>query len=66
MQNKTGGYLDDCPSSTPYIVLFAVFLLANFIITGVFVYYRYKKLDLKKDAINVNYSMAGTSLVLTK
>ena len=47
MQNKTGGYLDDCPSSTPYIVLFVVFLLAASIVTGAFVYYRYKKLDLK-------------------
>ena len=62
MQNKAGGYLDNCPSSTPYIVLFVVFLLTTLIITGVFVYYRHKKLALKKDAINVNYSMAGTSV----
>ena len=62
MQNKTGGYLDDFPSNTRYTVLFTVFLLAALTISGVFVYYRHKKLDLKKDAINVNYSMAGTSL----
>ena len=61
MQNKTVGYLDDCPSNTPYIVLFAVFLSISLVIAGVFVYFHwYKKPNFKNDAYEINYTISGT------
>ena len=54
---------NDCASCTSYIVLFAVFLLINTIISGAFIYfhrYKNKQLDLKKDVPDVNYSKAET------
>ena len=49
--------LNDSPSCTLYIVLFTLFLLISVIISGAFIYFCwYKKLDLKNDISNVNYS----------
>ena len=63
MYNKTtsAGFLDDCPSRKPYIVLFAVFLSMILIIGGVFNYfYWYKNSHIKNNVYNVNYSISGT------
>ena len=61
MYNETMGMvlINDCPSRTPYIILFVVFLLTSAIISSAFIYYRYKnkELDLRKDFVNVDYSM---------
>ena len=41
---------NDCPSRTPYIVLFSVFLLISVIVGSTFIYfhwYKNKRLDLK-------------------
>ena len=53
--------LDDCPSHAPYVTLFVLFLLANVVISGVFVYfywYKKKKSD-SSDTDKVNYSSIG-------
>ena len=42
---------NDCASSTPYVVLFVVFLSTSVIISGAFVYYWYKK---NKDRVDFN------------
>ena len=48
-------------SCTPYVVLFAVFLSTSIVYIGAFVYFHwYKKLDLKKDVPDVNYSKTET------
>ena len=50
---------NDCASCAPHIILFAVFLSMSVIISGAFVYfhcYKNRKLDLKKDVSDVNYS----------
>ena len=49
---------NDCPSTTPYIVLFSVFLLISVIVSSTFIYfhwYKNKRLDLK-DFTDVKYS----------
>ena len=54
---------NDCASCTPYIVLFTVFLLVSIIINGTFVYfhrYKNKRLNLKKDVSDVEYSKTET------
>ena len=54
---------NDCSSCTPYIVLFTEFLSISIIISGTFVYfhwYKNKKLDLKKDITDLEYSKAET------
>ena len=52
---------NDCPSRTPYVALFIVFLLINVAISGSFIYYRwYKKSNFKNDVNKVNYSEVGT------
>ena len=54
---------NDCSSCTPYIVLFTVFLSISVIISSAFVYfhlYKNKKLDLKKDVSDLEYSKAET------
>ena len=54
---------NDCASCTPYIALFTLFLSVSIIISGTFVYfhcYKNKKIDLKKDVSDVNYSKAET------
>ena len=56
---------NDCPSSTPYIVLFSVFLLISVVISGVFVYFRLyknKKIDLKNDIPSFSYSKTKTEI----
>ena len=51
--------VNNCSSST-YIVLFIVFLLISGVIRGAFVYwYRYKRVNNKKDFVEVDYSSAG-------
>ena len=54
-------HVDDCPSQTPYIILFIVFLLTSVVISSDFVYYRrnWVNRDKKLDYVDVNYSMAG-------
>ena len=48
---------NDCASCTLYVVLFIALLSMSVIISSAFVYFHwYKKLDLKKDVPNVNYS----------
>ena len=55
-------HVDDCPSQTPYIILFIVFLLTSVVISSVFVYYyrrNWVNRDKTLDYVDVNYSMAG-------
>ena len=61
MRNKT---LDikssDYNSNTTYIVLFLVFLSISVIIGGTFFYwYKYKRVNIRNNYIDVSYSMAG-------
>ena len=52
---------NDCASCILYVVLFAVFLSTNIVISGAFVYVHwYKKLYLKKDVPDVGYSKTET------
>ena len=52
--------VDSCSSQTPYIAMFVVFLLISGVVGGVFVYwYRYKRVNVKKDFLDVNYSNVG-------
>ena len=57
---------DDCASCTLYVVLFAVFLTASVIISGVFVHFHWYKennqLNLKKDVPDVKYSATETMI----
>ena len=56
--------LNYCPSRTPYVVLFIVFLSISIVISGVFVYfhwYKNKKLNLK-NIVNANYSKIETKI----
>ena len=56
---------NDCPSRTPYVVLFIVFLSISVVISGVFVYfhwYKNKKLNLK-NIINANSSKIETKFI---
>ena len=55
----------DCASRTPYIVLFVVFLSTSVIISGAFIYfhwYKNKQSDLKKNFVNVSYSISGAEI----
>ena len=65
MYNETLGIdSNDCPSCTPYIVLFIVFLSISVVISGVFVYfhcYKNKQLNLK-NILNANYSKIETNV----
>ena len=65
MYNETLGIdSNDCPSRTPYIVLFIVFLSISVVISGVFVYfhcYKNKQLNLK-NILNANYSKIETNV----
>ena len=47
-----------CPSQTPCIVLFVVFLLSSAVIGGIFVYYYRNRVNKSRDYVNVNYSVA--------
>ena len=65
MYNKTLSIdPNDCPSHTPYVVLFIVFLSISVVISGVFVYfhwYKNKQLNLK-NILNANYSKIETKI----
>ena len=53
--------INDCPSRMLYIILFSVFLLTTVIITGAFIYsHWYKKLEIKKSVVDINYSNTET------
>ena len=56
---------NDCPSRTPYVVLFTVFLLISVAISGAFIYfhwYKNKAIKLKKDVLGINYSTTETQI----
>ena len=65
MYNKTLSIdQNDCPSCTPYVVLFIVFLSISAVISGVFVYfhwYKNKQLNLK-NILNASYSRTETEI----
>ena len=55
---------NDCPSRTPYVVLFIVFLSISVVISDVFAYfhwYKNKNLNLK-NILNANYSKIETKI----
>ena len=55
---------NDCPSRTPYVVLFSVFLLISAIVGSTFIYfhwYKNKRLD-SKDFSDVKYSKTETDI----
>ena len=45
--------LSDCVSCTPYILLFAVFLVTSVIIGSVFLYFHWR---LKKDGVHIEFN----------
>ena len=65
MYNKTLSIdPNDCPSLTPYVVLFIVFLSISVVFSGAFVYfhwYKNKQLNLK-NILNANYSKIETKI----
>ena len=55
---------NDCPSRTPYVVLFIVFLSITVIVSSTFIYfhwYKNKRSDLK-NILNANYSKIETKI----
>ena len=51
---------NDCPSRTPYIVLFVIFLLISLVGASIFAcYWRYKKKEDKNTFVYVQYSNTG-------
>ena len=55
---------NDCPSRTPYIVLFSVFLLITVIVESTFIYfhwYKNKRLE-RKDFSDITYSKTETEI----
>ena len=56
---------NDCPSRTPYVALFIVFLSISVIVCSTFIYfhwYKNKRSDLKK-ILNANYSKIETKII---